>query len=128
LICVLNGPSAKILFSIDVIEKAFAAGDFALIISLLPAYLTQTAVLLPLPPRAERIRRLSLAFAIISKFCEIWEAKSPGSKKYDSNAAWSRELAAKYLTLILALIAELKKFGDVNLAALGSHLVEHFFP
>jgi hypothetical protein len=123
----MDDPSTKLLFSIDVIQRAFAAGDFALAVSLLPAYLTHTAVLLPFLLRAERIRRLSLAFAIISKFCEIWESQSPGSKKYNSNAAWTRELDAKYLTLILALIAELKKFEDVNLAALGSHLVEHFF-
>jgi hypothetical protein len=123
----MDDMSAKLLFSLDVIEQAFNTEDFSLVISLLPAYLTHTAVLMPGLRRGRRIQRLSLAFAIIARFCAWQEALLRGSTTYRSNAAWTREVCAKYLTLLLSLIVELKKKEDVNLAALGSHLIEHFF-
>jgi hypothetical protein len=123
----MDDMSAKLLFNIDVIEQAFNTEDFPLAIALLPAYLTHTSILLPNLNRGQRIQRLSLAFAIIARFCAWMEGLLNGSTAYESNAAWNRELCAKYMTLILALIAELKKKENVNLAAFGSHLIEHFF-
>jgi hypothetical protein len=48
-------------------------------------------------------------------------------KKYLHDAAFTRELCAKHITLSIYLIAEMNCNTDLTLGALPSHLLEHFF-
>jgi hypothetical protein len=124
----MDDPSAKLIFNLTNIRRAHEDGENALALALLPGYLLLSSVLLSKLTRGERIWRLTRLIAIILKYELIWESTRTGNrKKFPSNAAFSRELCAKDITLALALIGEMKKNTDLNLAALGSHLLEHFF-
>jgi hypothetical protein len=76
--------------------------------------------------RQERFDRLRFVVAIILLFAENFDATLDTRRTYE-NAAWSRELAFKYLIDCLEIIEALLRNNDAYLGALGSHLVEHFF-
>jgi hypothetical protein len=116
--------SARLVFSLGHLRLAQQSGDSALALALLPGYLLHASALLANLRRGECICRLSLFLAIMLKYVLIWDSTRDGNRTtYRRNAAFSRELCAKYITLI----AELMKNTGLNLVVLGSHLLEHFF-
>jgi hypothetical protein len=121
----MNDKVARKFFDRRILLEAVAREEWALVIWMLPAYLMLTALLNRLT-RQERFDRLRFVAAIILLFVENFEATLDVRTRYE-HAAWSRELAFKYLLDCLQLIEVLLQNRDVYLGALGSHLVEHFF-
>jgi hypothetical protein len=69
-----------------------------------------------------------LFLAILLKYALIWDpVRRDSQTKYPHDAAFTRELCAKYITLSLNHIDEMNRNTNLNLAALRSHLLKHFF-
>jgi hypothetical protein len=51
----------------------------------------------------------------------------PKSEPGFSMTLWSMEYCKKFLTLVAALADHMEHDDEVNLGAIGTHLLEHFF-
>jgi hypothetical protein len=75
--------------------------------------------------RGQRMHRGTLLIAIALLYIEGYEGQR--GETYAPNAAFSRILIFKYFLISIRIAAELHQNRDSYLAALGTHLVEHFF-
>lgn len=102
--------------------------------ALLPTTLLFQAIFKEDMSRHERIRRLSIGFAIVFLYSydgklhkEEKQYKQNEYKSEKGSRIWPNTFCGKYLEMIYGTIKELSLNRRINLGSLGSHLIEHWF-
>jgi hypothetical protein len=133
------------MFSVKFLVDAYAWNRYDLFVALLPSTLLNVAFFRPSISRLERLRCLSMATAVVSFYAEslcCWTGMTPLERQTPPRmqpqtmnksgtglpmTLWSMEYCKKLLTLAAVLANHIEYDNEVNLAAIGTHLLEHFF-